>query len=451
MVDAVFIATYCLVLVFTAKTMSSSGFALSRFSIPSFVVLNLVVFAYSGTLLTYFEILSPSGPGSSDDLTVPIFALSASALVLTAAALKLSGHFNTNRSQVPFRMLSTTQLGLMALLIMIGAGVLGLYLAQVTTVALFSTREDMQVARSLMTNDFGGKYHWYSTFMHGVPNFVLFCLFAHWLKARTLGALTFCGTVFVFAAFTATMSVQKAPFLWILLGLYLTHVYQQPHRGYLSGQWLLITATGLLSSVVFFTTFTYVSDSSAALTATFQRVLVGQLTPAFWYLEYFPEKHPFLYGRSFPNPGGLLPFEPYNLTLEIAQWKAPVVGIVGSAPTAFWGEMYANFGIFGALFAPLLVAVVLLFAARLTDRVRPSPVKTGLVVWLALHYSQLAFTGLSHFLFDVRLGAVLVAAAVVQCVDRTAPPARLRPTWAPGVPRRVTTAEPSSARARMTA
>ncbi len=56
---------------------------------------------------------------------------------------------------------------------------------------------------------------------------------------------------------------------------------------------------------------------------------------------------------------GILPFEPFRMTVEVMNWVNPNSnGVVGSMPTVFWAEAYANFGIIGVCIVPFLLALL---------------------------------------------------------------------------------------------
>ncbi len=92
------------------------------------------------------------------------------------------------------------------------------------------------------------------------------------------------------------------------------------------------------------------------------------------------------------------------------------LGIVGSMPTAFWGEMYANFGIVGVLLTPLLVGILLYLIEYVMKRIYHNPITIGLYVWLILHYKDLSFGGLSKFIIDFYLIIVLLIVTMLSFV-----------------------------------
>ena len=130
----------------------------------------------------------------------------------------------------------------------------------------------------------------------------------------------------------------------------------------------------------------------------------------------FPYYHEYLLGRSFPNPGGLLPFEPFKLTVEIMDWKHPSLaskGIVGTAPTVYWGEMYANFGWLGIIIPPFFVGFYLHILSNLISKIENSPIKFGFLVWASMHYMHLSDTSLSGFIIDIMFAILLFVVFVI--------------------------------------
>ena len=142
--------------------------------------------------------------------------------------------------------------------------------------------------------------------------------------------------------------------------------------------------------------------------------------PAYFYLEVFPEQHDFLYGQSFPNPSGIFPFTPYKLAVEIHQVISPDIvnkGVIGSAASVYWVEMYANFGTLGVLFAPVFVGVWLYLITYIIDMLESTPLKIALTVWLALHLSHLSISFLSKYFFDIYLIGLVIFFLIITALS----------------------------------
>lgn len=403
--------------------LARGGISPFRLGIESFLLISMFLTSYVGLLPLFLEV-DPYrvSMGTRGDITLGIVMIcSLWAISMLAAGMSVVRRaIPVSENIAVIQKISKGQVVAAAGMMLACFGVLTLYLSNVDAVALFSAlagdAAEAALERSAMTNDFPGKYHWYSAFMHQVLWCVSLVFFAALLGKPNRTTVVLFIVACLSMTFSTTMSAQKAPFVWYLLSLAFLFVVIK-HRGRLRPALaigLTLVAIMMMAAIYF---VIYDETIFGAVLRVLSRVFTGQLTPAYSYLQYFPEQHEFLLGRSFPNPGGLLPYEPFRLTVEIMNWIAPKVserGIVGSAPTVFWGEIYANFGFWGVAIVPFFVGLWVGAVSRLVGMIPPSPIAAGFSVWLAFHFSDLAFTGVSAFIVDVDL--VVVTAAVL-CIS----------------------------------
>lgn len=282
----------------------------------------------------------------------------------------------------------------------VGIGNLALFHA----LGIADTNISIAKARSLMGNDFEGAYHWYYLFMNQLMIFIAYVFYAKYcLRSSFINKVVFM-VAFIVVAFSLTMATEKAPLVLFLLGLFFIHTFVKSN-GTISLRHVFITTIPIFVILIVFYIF-FMNDSSiwAAISSVFSRAFTGSIQPAYHYLEFFPYNHDYLYGRSFPNPGGIFPFESYSLTTEIMAWRHPDAvekGIVGSAPTIFWGEMYANFGFIGVLLAPLFVGGILYWLNYMIYRMRPSVVSIAFMVWMIMYFKDLSITSLSNYFINI--------------------------------------------------
>jgi oligosaccharide repeat unit polymerase len=283
-------------------------------------------------------------------------------------------------------------------------------------VALFEGANFAVEARSSMGNSFTGSYHWYSLFMHDIGSLITFTLFALWLKKRNTKFLILFVVSLFYSIFAAVMAVEKAPLVWLLVGIFFVYSLAI-NNGNVSLKNIAILSFFLIVIMMFsYMILMGAPDLISAISFTFSRAFAGSISPAYFYLEFFPEHQDYLMGRTFPNPLGLMPYEPYRYTIEVMNWLFPSLasaGIVGSAPTVFWGEAYANFGPTGVPMVAFIVGCLTASVSYLVSKIEISPLTIGFNVFLILFFKDLSITGFSGYLYSVTIIAITLVTLLV--------------------------------------
>ena len=402
-----------------------TGVDIRRFSIPSFFLLFYLVFVSLGPFILFYGLAAyPVSMGvvekdiifmmmlySNISLTLILlgFVYSRHVLGLRIGVEGFHGYYSSNFLQ---------RWGGHCLLL-VCLIILWIYLSKIDAIALFELfdggSQQAAVARSNMGSAFPGKYWRYKLFFRYLLDYCVVFYFSDFLIRRAPLSLLAFGLSFVFAVFTAIMAIEKGPFIKLVLLLYLAYVYFKGGK-----YWLPITKyfcfLGLGGLVVLYFYFMDAPDFFSVLQYISTRIFTGQIVPAYFYIDLFPEQIDFLWGRSLPNPGRIFPFEPFPLTQTVSNYMFPqdaVRGIVGSAPTVFWGEMYANFGVLGVCLSSFCLGVVLYFVSFIFFSISISAPMMALVATASLHYRDLVGTGLSSYLFDVKLFILVFVTGVL--------------------------------------
>jgi hypothetical protein len=422
--DIAFVFAFVAILWISIALSRCAGISLRRFSIPSLLVVVYIIVAYIGILPLYFGWDEERVALGVVDRTVilTMFIYSAVTLLLIIAGFIFAHRYlSLNCSPFGSRRLQATLLNerlVFLILVLISVCVLLLYLKKVPSIALLATQQGGigagALARNQMSTTFSGTYWHYQLFFG--PMLQLSCVFfyADYRMTRKFvaGMLFIC--VFAVAAFASLMTIEKGPFVKLLFALYLTYAitrggnYWQPAAKYIS---ILV----LVALVLMYMLFLGVTSPAAGVAQAAFRILTGQIAPAYFYVDIFPRAHPFLYGASFPNPGGLLPFTSFDLTRFVSSYMYPVstnLGMIGTAPTVFWAEMYANFGTIGVLVAPFPVGVLVYFIHHELTKFLPTATTVAAWVVVADNLSTLARTSLSEYLIDTTLFAVLAVTVI---------------------------------------
>lgn len=372
------------------------------------------MFSILGTFVLFFQLDAYRYNTGVQDPALVLLVLFYSAINIVFFLLgvifirKVVGFDVVRFSSSEIRRLSWLQGKVILFIFMFCIVVLLNYLRQLDKIAIVVTLTEganvAKQARSDMGNSFSGKYHWYKLVMHDLGNLVTFTSFAIWLiSKRARDALLFL-SAFCYSSFVAIMATEKAPVAWLLTGLLMVYFVVRSN-GFIPFKKLIpfiFFIVGLL--VISFIYFMGSGDIGAALWSVFSRAFSGSISPAYFYLEFFPEHQEYLLGRTFPNPGGLMPYEPYKYTIEVMNWVFPELvgsGVVGTAPTVFWGEAYANFGPLGIPIVAFIIGCLVALVSYLVSKLEINPLTIGFLVSLILIFKDLSVTGFSGYFYNV--------------------------------------------------
>jgi hypothetical protein len=256
---------------------------------------------------------------------------------------------------------------------------------------------EVMVARSEMGNNNSGS-HWIRIATSQLPMILFYFFYLRYFGGNVLS------NVFLLAAALAvcvilTFSTAKFAIIQFLIGLsYIQWKYIKPlsfgkvvQRG--------VVVFGLI--IAMYVSFTEIANISTAVRVALSRMVTGSIAPAHFYLEYFPNVYPFLLGRSFPNPMGIFPWEPYSVSVEIMNWKFPHfadLNIIGSSPTAFWGEGYANFGFVGVLISGFYLGAFMAVNQRVFDRYNRFLFIRAVEGWVFCYFFAANISGVSEYM-----------------------------------------------------
>ena len=393
-----------------------------KVGILNFLLISIFVFAYIGVVFLFFHMdpLRVSNGVVNKETIFEIWLYSSiSAFFIIVGAFfskKVLAIADSSFNIQKINKITNIQRYKSYVFIFLGLIFLFLYIKSVPNIAIFNifsfeSKSGIQSLRSDMGNNFQGSYFIYSIFMEDILKFLLFSFYAQWLIFNNRKDLYVVIFLFLVNGFVALMATEKAPIIWLIIGMFLVNVIIRrggkiPLRSIVK---ISIPVFAILIGMyMFFMKSLSVSD---AFNSVLSRTFTGSITPAYFYLELFPEHYDYLHGKSFPNPKGILPYEPVRLTVLVMDWVNPQLeqlGIVGTMPTVFWAEIYANFG-------PLLIAPASFFVGfilKMFDgfilKFRELPLSIGYYVWVILYFRSLSVTSFSNFILNISLIVITV-------------------------------------------
>lgn len=261
---------------------------------------------------------------------------------------------------------------------------------------IFSGKSAAELAllRSDATNNFQGKAYRYYMFIEDIP--LVLCILLSFLfrkdrRYKFLFIFLVCYNIFF-----SLISLQKGPlFNFIILGM-IIYFFKM---GKINKKLIFYFVLFASAAIVVLYIFLMGQKGKGFFTLFFgalHRIFIVQITPFYWHLKYV-EDYGFLYGLSFPNPAGLLPFKHFNLSVEIMNYAmGDLGGVVGTMPTVFLAELYVNFGfvcmLVGAcFFGFILGSLDIFFISRLSKN--KNIFISTIYIFLIKYFSKFAGTG----------------------------------------------------------
>jgi oligosaccharide repeat unit polymerase len=345
---------------------------------------------------------------------------SISTILLCTGALIASfflGPIKYFKNSVDISHLTRSMISRIYILFIFCVGVLLFYIYQIgfQNTAIYSILDgadnsDIQLARSSMGIAIQTGSHWFRIFMRdGLVFLTLILVAGRYFKSNLVSIPTLIFSI-VITSFSLLISGEKSLILDFILASILLYICIKKNGVIsLNKPFHFFSILGIFVAFYFFQLFP--DDLQKNISLFFSRLLTGSLQPIYHYVEFFPKYNEYLLGGTLPNPGGILPFIPFDLTGELMDFFYPedkLRGIIGSMPAVYWGEAYANFGWWGVILIPPLIGFYLFFINKKLFNCNYDAINVALFIWILIHYKNLAITSFSNYLLDLPLAFILL-------------------------------------------
>jgi oligosaccharide repeat unit polymerase len=254
-----------------------------------------------------------------------------------------------------------------------------------------------------------------------ILSFLVYLLFSNALFSRTKTAWLLFSVCLCLALFASLIDTGKGQLIFLLFGLLITYLLSKDKKANFRSVAIFVVILLLLSSIMMVFFMGTDSDNYWDLfSAVFGRIYSGNMIPAYHVLDMF-QNQDYLWGRSFPNPRGIFPFEQFVLDNEV--WlriypQPPGSELQYAAPSVFWAEMYANFGPIGPLLSAPFVGIMLYWFQSMLSRLPSNPIKFALTAWCSIHFMGLAAKSLlAYVVLDYDLYIILALALLLLLLD----------------------------------
>ncbi len=417
MVDILFFACWFLLPFLWLTFLNASKISLFKISIPSILIIFLFLFQYLGLPILYFgldeyrvydvkesEIVIRIFLFTSLSITFFIFGIITSERLF--GQLKTFNFTKTISSYPSLSFLFLILIFLICVFFLIQyINIVGFENLVISSFLGLASENNLSInaLRSSMTNSFDGNYHWYHLFIVEILFFITLSFLCYRYEKST-----FFGNLFLIASisvcsFSFVMSGQKAPILDLIIGIALITILINRKGKINFNVAVKYGFFGFLIVIPLYFFFMSSLSINDAISGVFSRTLTGTIEPIYYYLQYFPSEREFLLGATFPNPGGILPYEPVPITQELMVWRNPSQpsDVVGSLPTVFWVEAYINFGIVGILYVSFLIGFIAYLLNIILLRLDNNFLTLAFYVWIILFVKDLSQSFFSDYLINI--------------------------------------------------
>lgn len=282
-----------------------------------------------------------------------------------------------------------------------------------------TSKHELSRLRSNASNNFEGRYYIYNMFILKLPQFLFLVVFfiKKDLKWKILHIL-----LLFFIVFSTLKDLQKSPIIVFFIMYLIAFIYKKKSiKKKVVFRIFILSSITIILMYVFFMGMGKSHSLSEIIIAAFRRIFTGQPSTFYWY-QLYVEKKGLLLGHSFPNPADLFPFEYISLSKEVAIFSHPEFhskDIVGSMPSMFFSDWYANFGTIAAIFSMLLLGIILqtidiIFVTKLCKK--KTLLTSSFYVFLIIFFSKYAGTGYTglflendlYFIFIVIISLTII-------------------------------------------
>jgi oligosaccharide repeat unit polymerase len=444
--DAIFVAMFISMPLLAYLLHKAARVDMLSISIPSVLFAATMLFGYIGIIILYFQWDPYRVRLGIVDTAVIEKMLLYSGGVLVCLGLGCLGASRVRELRIishwpPMSHLRAPTLVMLCLVLGLCIAVLLRYLSLTgeipLLVAITEGAKAAAAARYKATTALNG-YHWYRVVLDSLIPYCALIFLAHAVTRRRKIAWALALLVLGFAAVVSVLQVMKSKIVLLMVAAFFTWLLQRGKRLSVAAI-IVVGATAFALLIPLYQSFMGLSgrDLTEVAWAISMRTLVGQISPAYFYLQRFPAFEDYLLGTSFPNPGGVLPFEPQRLAASIHgfMFQDPEFGAAfeafGTAPTVFWGEVYANFGPFIPFLVAIFVGGALYALNGKVSQFTDTPLKSALIAWLCVHYYRLSSTGIGVYIVDIDLFAILLLTALLYSVERMTRARRIDPAARP--------------------
>lgn len=396
------------IIVNTILNTVNSSLLHSKITSPFF--LSYFIFSYLGFPLLFYNLSNYNyleGNFKTETLNTTFLISSFSIIIVAISFAFFKVLFSSNNSFRIQKPLLFVNKNALFFLLVVSICFLFIYIDSLNSIGLFeilkgSGLKNTLLARSNATNNLSHAWR-FQFFPKFVIPFISYILIVEskYKDSKRLKILKYLSIFF--SVFYCLMNAQKGPLLFYLWSIIFL-IYFLKNKKIEFKNIIKIISGGflLLIIIVYMLTGSTINSISTNL---LNRIFSGSIFAGYNYVKIFPVEHEFLLGSTLPNPSGIFNFKVFELTkfISLKVFGVNELGIVGSTPAPFWGELYANFSFFGVFFGSIIIGLIFFLTEKIFAFNLRKSYKIALFVSISFYLREWSTSGMFQLIFPLEI------------------------------------------------
>ncbi len=223
--------------------------------------------------------------------------------------------------------------------------------------------------------------------------------------------------------FNSVSALKKADIIFVVLFLYFVNSYDNYKRNTRTiidkHKIIKLSLLGTISFVMLIALYSLfmkipLNNIGMIISSIFERIFISSIKPLYFYFGTFPGYHDFLMGKSFTPTmfAGILNYDTFKIEQYIFSIMSPHIidrEIIGTAPTVFIAELYANFGYLPMILGIVLVGAIIGYLEGKLENLRYSYLNISFYIILAFTIKDISISSIQSVVgFPTIISKVLI-------------------------------------------
>lgn len=277
----------------------------------------------------------------------------------------------------------------------------------------FNSDLDLATERIKISRNFSGNEYVKNLIMLSITPAISYVAYIYMRKTKEKKwkSLFFC--LFILSVLALTYNFEKSPIIYYIIFFFIIEVVLGNTFNFKRIIPFFLVCVAMIA-FLYKAIMGYSGPIFSLSSGPVGRIFITQVATLFLHIDAFPEKTGYLCGHSFPKELlGFLGDGTYDVRsgrkiIEIYSKEAVANGSAGVMNTLFVGEAYANFGIIGAIIAPILVGIIFSSVLAYFLKVKKTPLNIIIYLELFIVFTGVLQGGIVDFFYNIKLFVIMI-------------------------------------------